>query len=80
MPETVLKDVRHVNETQISISNVPIGKTGLLFQKFRFSWKCSTGTIQEVVFHLHHTRNFCTFFATGKQPRCDEFWFQVKQF
>ena len=35
-----------VNDKQISFRNVPTGKTGLPFQKFRLSLKVSSGTNQ----------------------------------
>ena len=48
--------------------NIPIGKTGLLFQTFRCSRKFSTETIRNVVFHQLSNRIFRTLFVNGKQP------------
>ena len=50
------------------IRNVPAERMGLPLQKFRLFRKCSTGTTQQVVFHLHSNRNFRNFFVNGKRP------------
>ena len=57
-----------VNGKQISIRNVPTGKTGLPFQNFRLSREFSSGTNQKKVYHLHPNRNFREFVVNGKQP------------
>ena len=66
--ETGIKDGFEVNGKRISVWNILSWKTGLPFQKFRCSWKISTGTTQTVLFPLFWNRIFRKFFLNGKQP------------
>ena len=50
--ETGIKDGLWGNGTRISVWNIPTGKTGLPFYKFRYSRKFYTETTRKVMFHL----------------------------
>ena len=49
------------NGIRISVWSIPSGKTGLLFQMFRYSQKFSAGKTKKVVFHILPTRFSVTF-------------------
>ena len=61
------KDNKSVTGTQIFHWEVSTGKTGLPFQEFRLFRKISSGTNQNVVFHLQPDRNFRNFLVNGKR-------------
>ena len=59
-------DEKSENGTQIFQWEVSTGKTGLHFQEFRLFRKISSGTNQNVVFHLHPNQNFRKFLVNDK--------------
>ena len=66
------RDEKSVNGTRIFHWEVSTGKMGLPFQKFCLFQNISSGTNQNVVFHLHPNRNFWNFLVNGK---CSKFPF-----
>ena len=61
------KDNKSVNGRQISHWEVSTGKTRLPFQEFLLFRKISSGTNQNVVFHLQPDQNFRNFLVNGKR-------------
>ena len=54
---------------------VSTGKTGLPFQEFRLFRKISSGTNQNVLFHLHPKQNFGNFLVNGNARLLSELSF-----